>query len=164
MKANWIICVLLSVVLLTAGGCSRVSLEPKLTLECKDPDYRFSLMLPESWRGFSILHQTWEVRDSGEMHLNAKGPTILVRHPQWTDARTLPDIPVWVFTPKQWQDDVQNHMIAGGFVLEVGRTDKYVFGVSSRLYWPIADSEDKQLNQIAREADAAVSSAAKLLN
>ena len=134
---------------------------PQFSLECKDPDYGFTIMLPESWKGFSILHTTWEVKDSGEKHVNASGPTIIIRHPRWTAARQTQDIPVWACTTKQWEDGVPYHLIAGGFLLEVGRTDKYVFVVTNRFSWPGDGDRDDKLEQIAHEADEAVASVGK---
>jgi hypothetical protein len=145
----WLITALLAV------GCSTPDQMPKLTLECKDPAYGFTFMLPASWKGFSILHEGWDVKDSGESHVNAKGPTIIIRHPKWTVARQIVDIPVWVFTLKQWEERIPYHLVAGGDVLEVGRTDKYVFGVASRFSWP-GMGDDDELDRIALDADMAV--------
>ena len=136
--------------------------EPQFTLECKDPDYGFNLMLPASWKGYSILHESWKVENSGESHMNAQGPTIIIRHPKWTAARPLQDIPVWIFTPKQWQDGVQEHLIAGGGVLAIGLSAQYVFGVAGRFNWG-ADEDTGELGRSAREARAAVDRQAVIL-
>lgn len=151
MKTGWKNFVLLSVASRAAGGCSTALLEPRLTLACKDPAYGFSLMLPESWAGCSIVHTRWRTGDDPP---SAEGPEIVIRHPKWTADKPTQDIPIWVFTHQQWQDDVQDHLIAGGYVLEMGRTDKYVCGVSNRFNW--ADREDEAGARIAREAGMAV--------
>ena len=109
-------------------------------VEYKNTEYGFSVSLPESWRGYSVALGSWRgdsLNIKGEIQLGTQnGPTISVRHPKWTNENPRQDIPVMIFTLKQW-DDMQG---TDGFHIgaaptnpsELGRNGKYVFGLPAR--------------------------------
>ena len=99
--------------------------------------YGFKLSLPEGWRGYSVLVQTWEgylFSDTGGK-TDATGPLIIVRHPNWTAETPRQDIPIMVITPAQWR------LIDGGKLAVsaagvgpglLGHNAKYYFAVPAR--------------------------------
>ncbi len=100
-------------------------------------DLRFSL--PASWRGHGVLVQEWK----GQSYFVAvdksvvieRGPVIVLRHPQWRAEERYQDIPILVFTHGQWEARRKGGFCVGvgGVEYEVGRTDRYVFAISSRF-------------------------------
>jgi hypothetical protein len=94
--------------------------------------------LPASWRGYSVLVQQWE----GQTYLPAAdkslvtehGPFIVLRHPQWKASDPYQDIPILVFTRRQWEIHHQGKFSvgAGGVWMEIGHNSQYVFAISSR--------------------------------
>jgi hypothetical protein len=69
--------------------------------------YGFRFDLPESWKGYSILVSEWhgQVLGSGEPAKSERGPEIVIRHPLWTKDNPRQDIPVMIFTLRQWADN-----------------------------------------------------------
>lgn len=98
--------------------------------------YRFSFCLPASWRGYAVLVQQWE----GQTYFAAldrtvvteRGPILVLRHPQWTASDPYQDIPILVFTRRQWETHHAGTVGAGGVDEEISHNSKYVFAISSR--------------------------------
>ena len=61
-----------------------------------------------------------------------RGPTLVLRHPQWTAGEPYQDIPIFVFTRRQWETHHQEPVGAGGIDEELAHNSKYVFAISSR--------------------------------
>jgi hypothetical protein len=97
-----------------------------------------SFTLAEDWRGYSVLMQRWQAavhNDDGENIGSENGPEIVVRHPQWRPDDRWQDIPILVFTRRQWADEHAGQFFpyAGGMIYELGHNDRYVFGIYSRF-------------------------------
>ena len=105
----------------------------------RNMQYDFTFFLPASWQGYSVLAQQWD----GETSLPAvdrtaimeHGPMIVLRHPQWKPDDRYQDIPVLVFTRRQW--DAEHHgkfcIGAGGIDEEIAYNPNYAFAISSRF-------------------------------
>src|SRR4051812_6821812 len=76
--------------------------------EYKNTQYGFKVSLPESWKGYTVVVDNWEgysLTNNGEsQEISETGPLLYVRHPGWTSNNPRQDIPVMVFTYKQWTD------------------------------------------------------------
>lgn len=129
------------VVIASLSGC--VSNDPDRASAAeviyRSAQYGFTFSLPASWRGYSVSVQQWEgqtylpYRD--ESVVTAKGPIIVLRHPEWKASDPHQDIPILVFTRRQWDAHHQGRFIvgAGGVWEEIGHNSKYVFAISSRF-------------------------------
>jgi hypothetical protein len=105
-------------------------------IEYRNTEYGFGFSLPASWRGYSIITDSWQgytFNGQGEVTVE-QGPMISIRHPQWTSENPRQDIPIMVFTLAQWNSLQQgNYTIsAGGIATELGRNARYVFVLPPR--------------------------------
>ncbi|HTV40106.1 MAG TPA: hypothetical protein VMF08_06010 [Candidatus Sulfotelmatobacter sp.] len=142
MKLKFLICLTL---VLSGGllGCSTAQNHPAgLPGRYHNGQYGLTFYLPAAWRGYSALTDEWH----GEAYLPAQdkdvvlaqGPIIVLRNPLWKTNDLYQDIPIYVFTRRQW-DDMHHGKYdaagAGGIIYELWHTDKYVFGIHSRGFW-----------------------------
>jgi hypothetical protein len=105
------------------------------TIEYRNTEYGFSFSLPASWKGYSIITDTWRGYNNSDSEITVEqGPMISIRHPQWTSENPRQDIPIWVFTVAQWNSLQQGNysVSAGGIYTELGRNARYVFALYSR--------------------------------
>lgn len=101
----------------------------------KNTQYGFSLSLPESWQGYSIITEKWEGLATDSQELAESGPLILFRHPQWTEQVKRQDIPVMVFTTEQWEALQSEAFHIGAAPMgpkELGHNSQYVFALPAR--------------------------------
>ena len=107
-----------------------------------NPDFGFTFSLSDSWKGFSIINNTWEGTPLTSTSSKQTGTKLLIRNPRWTSGLPYEDIPVMVFTLTQW-----NSYRAGNFSVsaapisatELGRNNLYVFALPPR--WDFDYSE-----------------------
>lgn len=104
----------------------------------KNSEYGFDFSLPASWTNYKIIDEKWEGLavggDSGEKVVET-GPLLLIRHPKWTSEKVRQDIPVMVFTIKQWNSLQKDEFHIGAAPIgpsELGRNNKYVFALPAR--------------------------------
>ncbi len=105
----------------------------------ENAQYGFSFSLPISWKGYLVIEDKWlgdAINAQGEVELGTvSGPKISIRHPLWTEKNPRQDIPVMVFTIKQWTD-LQNDVFHVGAApinpSELGRNNNYIFGLPAR--------------------------------
>jgi hypothetical protein len=90
-------------------------------------EYGFKMTLPYSWKGYSIIKETWKGFDPTKTSKVFTGPKILIRNPKWTKAKPWQDIPILIFTKKEWK------------LVEAGR-----ISVSAAPYGPIKLGENKK--------------------
>ena len=114
---------------------------PQLPLRYYNTQSDLAFFLPASWLGYSVMDQQWE----GTTYSAAEdktvvvghGPMIILRHPQWKASAPYQDIPILVFTRRQW--DALNHgklwptCYVGGTMDEICHNSQYVFAISSRF-------------------------------
>ncbi|MBE3144690.1 MAG: hypothetical protein IMZ61_12335 [Planctomycetes bacterium] len=135
--------VLLSLQVLFVGCAHAVATtlpttRPATSIEYRNTEYGFSFSLPASWKGYSIITDTWQgytFNGQRQSDVNVEqGPMISIRHPQWTSEYPRQDIPIWVFTVAQWNSLQQGNysVSAGGITTELGRNAKYVFALPAR--------------------------------
>lgn len=105
----------------------------------RNAKYGFCVGLPQSWQGYSIVVNQWNGdNNSGPEGANQTvehGPLILIRHPLWTEKSPRQDIPVMVFTRKQWKSLEKDEFHIGAAPIgpeELGRSRKYVFALPAR--------------------------------
>ena len=109
--------------------------QPTISIEYQNTEYGFSFSLPVSWKGYSIITDTWQGYLNGQSNVTVEqGPIISLRHPLWTSENPRQDIPIMVFTLAQWNSLQQGNysVSAGGIYTELGRNAKYVFALYSR--------------------------------
>ena len=106
------------------------------TIKYENDEYGFSFYLPLDWKGYKIIQSEWEgeaTKGSAEIPLG--GPIITIRNPLWSTQKPRQDIPIMVFTVKQW-DALQNGKFHIGAApvnpTELGRNEKYVFALPPR--------------------------------
>ncbi len=97
--------------------------------------YGFSFELPQSWKGFSVLQCEWDgTRDSGASE--QQGPLLRIRHPLYTEENPREDIPIMVFTQKQWREVQDMTLIVSAAPIPpgmIGQNRKYVFALPPRF-------------------------------
>jgi hypothetical protein len=108
--------------------------------------YGFCFSLPHDWTGFSIVNKEWQGYslhdESGEM---PKGPMVLIRSPKWTEADPHEDIPIMVFTIKQWRELGNSFTVSAAPFPpgELGRNKKYVFALPARYNYDFLDGYEE---------------------
>lgn len=105
------------------------------SLVYKNTQYDFSFLLPERWKGYSIVNDTWQGADLKSGKVVATGPMLSIRHPQWTPENQRQDIPIMIFTVDQWNALEQGEFHIGAAPVnpsELGRNIKYVFALPAR--------------------------------
>jgi hypothetical protein len=104
--------------------------------------YGFSLRLPASWKGYTIIQNTWEGDWEGNAghghseHDPFHGPKIVIRHPLWTKDNPREDIPIEIFTVPIWQQVDNGDIITSAAPFgpgELGRNKQYVFALPPRF-------------------------------
>ncbi|MTI47093.1 hypothetical protein [Sporosalibacterium faouarense] len=101
-------------------------------------EYGFRFSLPNSWKEYKIIENKWEglaIDDSGENNISESGPIIYIRHPEWTSEKERQDIPIMIFTHKQWNSLQQEEFHIGAAPFgpsELGNNSKYVFALPAR--------------------------------
>src|SRR3989344_4041533 len=101
----------------------------------KNNQYGFSINLPASWKGYTILNRQWEGWAIEAMNIVDHGPIITLRHPLWTEANPREDMPVMVFTPARWALIQQEKMSVGAAPVSpsmLGQNSKYVLALPAR--------------------------------
>jgi hypothetical protein len=112
-----------------------ITAQPTTSIEYRNTQYGFSLSLPISWKGYSIVVDKWEGSSLDDNAAKVEGPTILIRHPQWTSEDPRQDIPIMIFTLVQWDLIQQEKLSVGAAPVgpsELGRSARYVFALPAR--------------------------------
>lgn len=103
-------------------------------------EYGFKMTFPDSWKGFTIIKQTWQGEDISVDASVAKrysGDLIVIKNPQTTATQQYQDIPIMVFTPDVWQLIMKEKVSVSAAPFppaEVGQNAKYVFATPPRWY------------------------------
>jgi hypothetical protein len=100
-------------------------------------DYGFTFTLPENWKGYSLVVSKWIGQGIGDTQdaPRATGPLIAIRSPLWTSEVPRQDIPIMVFTLREW-DELRREVFHIGAApippSELGRNANYVFALPAR--------------------------------
>lgn len=145
--------VLLCLALILGGGltgCRTVQNHPAgLPIRYQNAEYDLAFYLPEDWKGYSVLRDEWEgityrPEKDADVVL-ARGPLIILRSPLWKANDLYQDIPIYIFTRQQWDDDKSGEFSAegaGGVLEGLWHNDKYVYSMHSR--YNVADDVNGQ--------------------
>lgn len=101
----------------------------------ENTQYGFLFFLPESWVGFTTVHEEWEGIGIDSGKLEERGPLLSLRHPEWTKEAPRQDIPILIFTTEQWALISQEKLSIGAAPMgpsELGRNSQYVFALPAR--------------------------------
>ena len=107
------------------------------TINYNNNQYGFSFALPQGWKNYSIVINNWEgstTSPKGEISIE-RGPLILIRNPKWTEQNPYQDIPIMIFTLKQWNSLQSDKFHIGAAPInpsELGRNAGYVFALPAR--------------------------------
>jgi hypothetical protein len=99
--------------------------------------YGFELNFPDSWKGYSVVEQSWEGHAIDNYQQAYSGPLVIIKNPQTISTQQWQDIPIMVFTPDQWQLILQERLSVSAAPIgpaEVGQNTKYVFATPPRWY------------------------------
>jgi len=94
------------------------------------------------WRGFSIVNQHWQGYGANGGSVITRGPLVIIRNPKWAEACQRQDIPIMVFTLRQWQSQDEGKFFVGAAPVgpgELGRNSKYVFALPARYNYAYLD-------------------------
>jgi len=98
-------------------------------------EFGFKFALPETWKGYAIITDTWEGSTPGSSTVEETGPKAIIRHPEWKAEEPRQDIPILIFTHAQWEDLQKEKFHIGAAPVgpsELGRNNKYVFALPAR--------------------------------
>ncbi len=122
---------------ITFNNCSTANTNEQVQYD--NTDYGFSVLLPNTWKGFSIVSDKWSGNyyDSYGAMIDRveQGPLISIRHPEWTQENPRQDIPVMVFTSEQWDNMQADKFHIGAAPInprELAKNDKYIFALPAR--------------------------------
>lgn len=157
MKNNKIIVAVLIVVIAsglavyvrysTTKNISSISepVTPSAVVLYDNTEYGFTFSLPDTWKGYSVIKNTWEGNPLIATSIKETGIKLIVRNPKWTPNLPYEDIPILIFTVAQWDS-----YVAGNFAIsaapieaiELARNNLYVFALPPR--WDFDYSEGHQ--------------------
>ena len=102
----------------------------------RNANFGFSLPLPDSWEGYTVLMENWEgTWLDGSGGDDPQGPMISIVHPDATTQQPRQNIPIMVFTIEQWnQLQLEEFSVSAAPFppAELGRNSIYVFGLPPR--------------------------------
>jgi len=108
-------------------------------IEYKNKQYKFCFSLPASWKSYSIVTDQWRgtaINSPQQGQVIARGPIISIRHPLWTAQNPRQDIPIMVFTLRQWKSLQKESFTVSAAPIgprELGRNHDYVFALPPRF-------------------------------
>jgi hypothetical protein len=101
----------------------------------RNTKYGFAFSLPQGWKGYTIVMDSWEASDA-QKGVVERGPIVSIRHPDWTKENPRQDIPIMVFTLRQWDSVEHSDFFMNGAAVrpsELGRNRKYAFALPPRF-------------------------------
>ncbi len=107
------------------------------TILYKNTEYGFSFALPKTWKDYTVIEDEWDGFEiqNGKQVVTEHGPLVSIRHPDWDYKAPRQDIPVMVFTIKQWNSMQKDEFHIGAAPInpsEIGRNNTYVFAIPAR--------------------------------
>ncbi len=101
----------------------------------RNDEYGLQVKLPDSWKGFTVVTGTREIRNVASGDIDGTAPTISIRHPLWTQAVPRQDIPIDIYTPEQWAGITSEQYAVSAAPIpptELARNSKYIFALPAR--------------------------------
>jgi hypothetical protein len=146
--------------LVTGCGSPNVARQSaSLPVRYHNAQYGLTFFLPASWRGYTVSTEPFEVSLSSPDYQHEIGTEhlriITLRNPQWTANDPYKDIPMIVYTRRQWDEEQHERLNthAGGYMIELGHNESYVFGLPNRYYIVENDNQGKVLKGVLEAAD-----------
>lgn len=106
------------------------------TITYTNDQYKFNVTLPQTWKGYSIVMDTWKGNPGTE-----QGPLLSIRNPKWTTGKPYQDVPIMIFTLSQWDSLQKDQFHVGAAPInpsELGRNATYVFALPARYNFAYA--------------------------
>lgn len=103
--------------------------------EYTNTEYGFSLTLPLSWKGYTVMNDMWRAYSLTDPQSMTTGSLLSIRNPLWTEDVPRQDIPIMVFTLAQWDMIAADKIHIGAAPInprELSRNAKYVFALPAR--------------------------------
>jgi hypothetical protein len=100
----------------------------------ENAEYGFTFSLPKSWEGYQIVSDSWDGIAADQQQMES-GLTILIRHPEWKEAKPRQDIPIMIFTLEQWSSLEKGEFHIGAAPVGptmLGQNNEYVFALPAR--------------------------------
>ncbi|MDF2789958.1 MAG: hypothetical protein K0S80_3056 [Neobacillus sp.] len=100
----------------------------------ENAEYGFNFTLPLSWEGYQIVSDSWEGISTDQQQIE-NGQILLIRHPEWTEEKPRQDIPIMIFTLKQWSSLQNGEFHIGAAPIGptlLGQNNEYVFALPAR--------------------------------
>ncbi|MCX6754284.1 MAG: hypothetical protein NTU81_00440 [Candidatus Nomurabacteria bacterium] len=104
-------------------------------IEYNNTEYGFSFALPDDWKGYSIIQNNWEGNPLNNSSSKEIGPKIIIRNPNWTSTLPYEDIPIMIFTLKQWNSYLAEDFSVGAApipAIELARNNAFVLALPAR--------------------------------
>lgn len=136
-----------------ATSTNGISNESDDQLSYKNEGYGFQLDFPESWKGYSVINDSWEGQLISSPEIKFHGSKIIIRHPQWTEEKKWQDIPILIFNKEQWQLVQTENISLGAAPIgpsKLGENDKYVFALPARWIGFTADIGQNEASEIVK--------------
>lgn len=95
----------------------------------------FNFNLPETWKGYTVANTIWEGNPLKTGITKQTGNKLIIRNPKWTIDTPYEDIPIMVFSLKQWDSyNAEDFSVSAAPVTatELGRNNVYVFALPPR--------------------------------
>jgi len=110
------------------------------SIEYTNSQYGFTFTLPDDWKGYTVLTETWtgntyNASDPSATYPPVQGTELVIRNPNWTTANNWQDIPIMIFTPAQWTAVSNESLSVGAAPIapsELGSNSNYVFALPAR--------------------------------
>ena len=124
-------------------------------IEYKNTQYDFCFSLPAGWKNYSVVIDQWTGFSANDPHPERaarQGPILSIRHPLWSKENPRQDIPIMVFTRKQWDSLLKNEFNVSPAPIgpsELGRNHKYVFALPPRFDYAFPTGYE-EVEQIVR--------------
>ena len=112
-------------------------------------EFGFRLNLPQDWKEFSVIQEQWSGKALKPSVHDQVGPQFRIRHPKYTAAQPYEDIPIMVFTRKQWleiREETLGVSAAPFPPSEIARNSRYVFATPPRFYYDFAKGYEDVLH------------------
>jgi hypothetical protein len=100
----------------------------------ENAEYGFNFTLPLSWEGYQIVSDSWEGISTDQQQIE-NGQILFIRHPDWTEEKPRQDIPIMIFTLKQWSSLQNGEFHIGAAPIGptlLGQNNEYVFALPAR--------------------------------
>lgn len=117
-----------------SAACSPAPSAAK-TIRYRNAKYGLSVTLPKSWKSYGIIKSTWKGKAFAPYTKDESGPLFLIRHPKWTKKQPRQDIPIQVFTLKQWAALENDAFHIGAAPINpslLAKNSRYVFALPAR--------------------------------